>query len=75
MGGGYPNTELRSLTDIRVFEFFDFLILGGIVTAVGVIYFSTIGYNLLPINQDALENPIHNPSEYILETKILYITD
>ncbi|OIQ30316.1 MAG: radical SAM protein [Bacteroidetes bacterium MedPE-SWsnd-G2] len=23
MGGGFPNTELRSLTDIRVFEFFD----------------------------------------------------
>jgi hypothetical protein len=25
MGGGFPNTELRSLTDIRVFEFFDFI--------------------------------------------------
>ena len=27
MGGGFPNTELRSLTDIRVFEFFDFVTL------------------------------------------------
>lgn len=27
MGGGFPNTELRSLTDIRVFEFFDFIML------------------------------------------------
>ena len=27
MGGGYPNTELRSLKDIRVFEFFDFITL------------------------------------------------
>jgi len=27
MGGGFPNTELRSLTDIRVFEFFDFITL------------------------------------------------
>ncbi len=25
MGGGFPNTELRSLTDQRVFEFFDFI--------------------------------------------------
>jgi hypothetical protein len=25
MGGGFPNTELRSLTDNRVFEFFDFI--------------------------------------------------
>lgn len=27
MGGGYPNTELRSLKDIRVFEFVDFITL------------------------------------------------
>ena len=27
MGGGFPNTELRSLSDIRVFEFFDFIML------------------------------------------------
>jgi len=27
MGGGYPNTELRSLSDTRVFEFFDFITL------------------------------------------------
>ncbi|WP_064715299.1 B12-binding domain-containing radical SAM protein [Flavobacterium succinicans] len=25
MGGGFPNTELRSLSDARVFEFFDFI--------------------------------------------------
>lgn len=25
MGGGFPNTELRSLSDVRVFEFFDFI--------------------------------------------------
>jgi hypothetical protein len=25
MGGGFPNTELRSLSDERVFEFFDFI--------------------------------------------------
>ncbi len=27
MGGGFPNTELRSLTDARVFEFLDFVTL------------------------------------------------
>lgn len=27
MGGGFPNTELRSLSDVRVFEFFDFILL------------------------------------------------
>lgn len=27
MGGGFPNTELRSLSDGRVFEFFDFITL------------------------------------------------
>lgn len=27
MGGGYPNTELRSLSDARVFEFVDFITL------------------------------------------------
>jgi hypothetical protein len=27
MGGGFPNTELRSLSDNRVFEFFDFITL------------------------------------------------
>jgi hypothetical protein len=27
IGGGYPNTELRSLSDVRVFEFLDFITL------------------------------------------------
>ena len=27
MGGGFPNTELRSVTDVRVFEFFDYITL------------------------------------------------
>lgn len=27
MGGGFPNTELRSLTDTRVFDYFDFITL------------------------------------------------
>lgn len=27
MGGGFPNTELRDLSDVRVFEFFDYITL------------------------------------------------
>ena len=27
MGGGFPNTELRSLSDVRVMEFFDYIML------------------------------------------------
>ena len=27
MGGGFPNTELRSLSDVRIFEFLDFITL------------------------------------------------
>ena len=27
MGGGFANTELRSLSDARVFEFYDFITL------------------------------------------------
>ena len=27
MGGGFPNTELRSISDIRVFDYFDFITL------------------------------------------------
>tara|TARA_R110001592_G_scaffold359340_1_gene665564 strand:- start:48 stop:2234 length:2187 start_codon:yes stop_codon:yes gene_type:complete len=27
MGGGFPNTELRSITDVRVFNYFDFITL------------------------------------------------
>lgn len=27
MGGGFPNTELRGVSDVRVFEFFDFITL------------------------------------------------
>ena len=53
------------------FQFFDFMVLGLILTAVGVVYFTTIGYNLLPVRQDALESLIQNPREYILETKII----
>ncbi|WP_316821579.1 B12-binding domain-containing radical SAM protein [Pedobacter gandavensis] len=38
MGGGFPNTELRSLSDKRVFEFFDFISLDDGELPVELIY-------------------------------------
>ncbi len=38
MGGGFPNTELRSLTDARVFEFFDFITLDDGELPVEILY-------------------------------------
>ncbi|MBB2151626.1 B12-binding domain-containing radical SAM protein [Pedobacter gandavensis] len=38
MGGGFPNTELRSLSDQRVFEFFDFISLDDGELPVELIY-------------------------------------
>ena len=51
------------------FYFLDFFYLGLIVTALGVVYFTTIGYNLLPKRLDALDEMRQNPRNYILETK------
>lgn len=48
MGGGFPNTELRSLTEARVFEFFDFI---------------TLDDGELPIERlyKHIVNPLENP--------------
>ena len=43
MGGGFPNTELRSLTDVRVFEFFDFITLDDGELPVELLYEFVIG--------------------------------
>lgn len=47
MGGGFPNTELRSLSDARVFEFFDYI---------------TLDDGETPIEEliASIENPNHN---------------
>ena len=42
MGGGFPNTELRSLKDIRVFEFFDFISLDDGELPIELIYNSVL---------------------------------
>ena len=62
MGGGFPNTELRSLSDVRVFEFFDFITLDDGELPVELINFK-------------IENPNSNEFKrtYLLENgKVVY---
>lgn len=42
MGGGFPNTELRSVTDVRVFEFFDFITLDDGELPIELLYHAVI---------------------------------
>ena len=49
MGGGFPNTELRSLSDKRVFEFFDYITLDDGELPIELLYNATLkgnGFNL-----------------------------
>ncbi|MFV8344171.1 B12-binding domain-containing radical SAM protein [Flavobacterium sp. XS2P39] len=62
MGGGFPNTELRSLSDVRVFEFFDFI---------------TLDDGEMPIEEliASIENPNYNSYKrtFLLENgKVVY---
>jgi hypothetical protein len=62
MGGGFPNTELRSLSDARVFEFFDYI---------------TLDDGETPIEEliTNIENPNHNSYKrtFLLEEgKVVY---
>ncbi|MEZ7499751.1 B12-binding domain-containing radical SAM protein [Flavobacterium sp. Arc3] len=62
MGGGFPNTELRSLSDERVFEFFDYI---------------TLDDGEVPIEEliANIENPNHNSFKrtFLLEDgKVVY---
>ena len=62
MGGGFPNTELRSLSDARVFEFLDFITLDDGETPVEELIFN-------------IENPTYNSYKrtFLLENgKVVY---
>ena len=62
MGGGFPNTELRSLSDARVFEFIDFITLDD-----GEVPVEEVIHNL--------ENPTYNTFKRTLlleEGKVVY---
>ncbi|WP_309607796.1 radical SAM protein [Flavobacterium sp.] len=50
MGGGFPNTELRSLTDVRVFEFFDFITLDDGELPVELVYDSICHTELVEVS-------------------------
>jgi hypothetical protein len=62
IGGGFPNTELRSLSDARVFEFLDFI---------------TLDDGEVPVEEliNNIENPAHNSFKrtFLLENgKVVY---
>ena len=62
MGGGFPNTELRSLSDARVFEFIDFI---------------TLDDGEVPVEEviNNIENPTYNTFKRTLlleEGKVVY---
>ncbi|MBG6187328.1 B12-binding domain-containing radical SAM protein [Flavobacterium sp. CAN_S2] len=62
MGGGFPNTELRSLSDARVFEFFDFITLDDGETPIEELIFN-------------IENPDYNSYKrtfLLKEGKVVY---
>lgn len=46
MGGGFPNTELRSLTDSRVFDFFDFITLDDGELPIEILHSNVLENNL-----------------------------
>ncbi len=58
MGGGFPNTELRSLKDTRVFEFFDFITLDD-----GELPVELLNYNIQNPNSDEFKRT------FLLENK------
>lgn len=65
MGGGFPNTELRSLADERVFEFFDFITLDDGETPVELLY----NY----VTSTSVEMPFEFKRTFLLENgKVVY---
>jgi len=45
MGGGFPNTELRSVSDTRVFEFFDYITLDDGELPIEILYETVVSKN------------------------------
>lgn len=61
-GGGFPNTELRSISDVRVFEFIDFITLDDGELPIEIL-----------INNLELENPTEYKRTFLLENnKVVY---
>jgi hypothetical protein len=74
MGGGFPNTELRSLTDVRVFEFFDFITLDDGELPVELLY-SHINQNFANLCKTTVnlsETPQFKRTILLEENKVVY---
>jgi hypothetical protein len=65
MGGGFPNTELRSLSDARVFEFFDYITLDDGELPVELL--------IETVTSSAVEKPFEFKRTFLLENgKVVY---
>ncbi len=67
MGGGFPNTELRSLTDVRVFEFFDYITLDDGELPVELLIQSLVSKEVVTpdsVNKDRFENKLLSEKEF-----------
>lgn len=65
-GGGYANTELRSVNDVRVFEFFDFITLDD-----GELPIELISYNVL--NNIGLDDYDFKRTFRLIKGKVTYL--
>ena len=71
MGGGFPNTELRSLTDARVFEFFDFITLDDGELPVQLLHNFVTSHDF--VTSSAVEMPFKYKRTFLLENnQIVY---
>ncbi len=68
MGGGFPNTELRSLSDPRVFDFFDYITLDDGELPVELL--------VNAVTVSAVEKPFEFKRTFLLENgKVVYINN
>jgi len=67
MGGGFPNTELRSLKDKRVFDYFDFITLDDGELPIELVYNS-----IIQPNQSNSETPLFKRTFFIENNQVTY---
>jgi hypothetical protein len=72
MGGGFPNTELRSVSDARVFEFFDFITLDDGELPVELLY-QNISKNAVNLCEDSVNLCVTNKFKrtFLLENGVV----
>lgn len=68
MGGGFPSTELRSITDVRVFDFFDYIILDD-----GELPLELLLQNILKTTEKKIKKPSVFKRTFLAENgKVVY---